>query len=328
MGGGIFLLPILLYSNFSKGLSVSYNVTDNLYFLNIKDKGSIASVSSFFQFSDYFDFRYFGNFSMINFDNSNLCLDNYAGLKKEFYLPGVGNKNIIYSSLYSFFPTSYEIYRIIELTLGDSINFYLGDKYLLSQGLRFKYKNYFSDSIGDYIEPSINTSLSIPLPYFFFIPNFSTGFKVYDDKALHFYRLSSKFLFPLTLDLSFEFSLSYFYLAPPDDFYPISIPYMDDSFFEEETVKDAYRVSISFNKIFLADYSELYLNLILFNKRFMKVDDLEREDECLSVNIGFKKYISRNLFIYLKVESLINSSTLQSFDYIRNSLDTSIELIF
>jgi len=328
-GGGIFfLLPLLLYSYNYKGFSLSYTSTDNLYLLNIKDRGSVMSMSPFLRYENFLDLQYYGNFSVINFEASNLYLENYFELQKEFYLPGVGNKNLLYSSIYSFFPTSYEIYRFNDLMVGDSLNIYLGDRYLFSLGIKLKYKIFHSDSINNYLEPGINSSISIPLPYFFFTPNVSAGVKIYENEGLPFYKTSSHFYFPMTLDFSFTLSLSYYYLTPPKGEHPISIIYIDDPFFEGETLREQSELNIFLTKLFLNHYFQINGNLNLFEKRFFEAENMTRKDRGIRANMELSKMVNENISVALKLESIVNSSTLQDFEYTRNSIDLNLRLIF
>lgn len=327
-GGVLLLLPLLLYSYNPKGLSISYSSTDNIYLLDIKDRGSITSISPFLSYDNFIDFQYYGNFSVINFDESNLYLDNYIELQKEVYLPGVGNKNIFYFNFYNFFSTSYEIYRLYEVALGDSLNIYFKNNYLLSSGIKLKYKAFPHDSINNYIEPGVNLSIAIPLPYFFFTPRVSTGFRIFNDESMLFYKVSSSIYFPMTLDFSLSLSLSYYNLQPPDIEFPIIKTYSDDPFYEVESIKEMTEFNIYLFKLFSDIDSRVDLNLHLFDKRFFEVDNISRNDKGFKVNIKFSKMLSENLITDVKFESYINSSTFPDFDYTRNTFGLSLQLIF
>jgi len=328
-GGGVFLLlPLLLYSYNPKGLSISYSSTDNIYLLDIKDRGSIMSISPFLSYDNFIDFQYYGNFSVVNFDNSNLYLDNYIEMQKKVYLPGVGNKNIFYLNFYNFFSTSYEIYRIYEIALGDSLNIYLEDNYLSSSGIQLKYKVFPDDSINNYFEPGLNLSISIPLPYFFFSPRFSTGFRIFNDESMLFYKVSSSIYFPMTLDFSLSLSLSYYNLQPPDIEFSIINTYLDDPFYEVEAIKEMTEFNINLFKLFPDIDSRVDLNIHLFDKRFFEVDNISRNDKGFKANIKFSKMLRENLITNAKFESYINSSTFPDFEYTRNTIGLSLQLIF
>jgi hypothetical protein len=328
-GGGVFLLlPLLLYSYNPKGLSISYSSTDNIYLLDIKDRGSIMSVSPFLSYDNFIDFQYYGNFSIINFDNSNLFIDNYIELQRKVYLPGVGNKNIFYLNFYNFFSSSYDIYRLYEVALGDSLNIYLRNNYLFSSGIELKYKVFPHDSINNYIEPGVNLSIAIPLPYFFFTPRVFTGFRIFNDELMPFYEVSSSIYFPLTLDFSLNLSFSYYNLQPPDTGSIIIDTYLDDPFYEVDAMKEMTEFNIKLFKLFSGIDSRVDLSLNLYNKSFFEVDNISRNDKGFKANIKFSKMLSENLITDVKFESYINSSTFSDFEYTRNTVGLSLQLIF
>lgn len=327
-GGVVLLLPFLLYSYTNKGLSFSYTATDNVYLLNIKDNGSIIDISPFFRYEGFFSFMYNGNVSLINFDNNNIFLTNNLSLQKNCYFAGVGNKNITYVSLYSFLPVSRDIYTYMELSFGNSLNIYLVDKYLFAPDINLKYKNFSSDSMSDYLEPNIKSSIKIPLPYFFFIPEIGAGMKMYDNEALLFYTILSYFDFPLTMNFSAALSLSYSHTQHPEDVYPIDAAYADDPFFEQENLSHISEIILSVNKVFLKQYSQLSLDVQIFEKDFFEVDNRGRNDNGLKASVAFTKFIQRNLSLAVRFESLFNSSSLDDFDYNKNNLELSFQLIF
>lgn len=327
-GGVVLLLPLLLYSYTNKGLSFSYIVSDNVYLLNIKDYGSIIDISPFFRYEGFFSFMYNGNVSLINFDDNNIFLTNNLSLQKKFYLTGVGNKNITYVNLYSFLPASRDIYKYTEFILGNSLNIYVADKYLFAPDVNLKYKNFSSDSMSDYLEPNIKSSIKIPLPYFFFIPEIGAGMKMYDNEALLFYTILSHFDFPLNLNFSAALSLSYLHTQHPEDVYPIDAAYADDPFFEQENLSHMSDITLLVNKVFLKQYSQLSLDVQIFEKEFFEVDNQGRNDNGLKASVAFTKFIKRNLSFSVQFESLFNSSSLDDFDYNKNNLVLSFQLIF
>ena len=329
LGGGILLLlPLCLYSHNNKGLSLSYTASDNLYLLNIKESGSIISISPFIQYQSYFDFNFDGTVSLINLSTTNLFLENNFELQKVLYLPGVGNKNSTYLRLYSFLATSYKIYRFVNLSIGDSINVYILNNYLFSSGIGVTYRLFLSDSLSDYLETEARSSISIPLPYFFFIPEVTGGLKMYENETLPFYKFSPKLNFPLLLNFSFGVSFVYSYFTPPKGDLLLSSIYTDDPFFEEEVVEQMLGVKIYSKKLFLQNYSQLNIGLQAFEKKFFEVDNQERKDKGLIANVTLKKFININSSFSIHLESLLNSSTIKDFEYTKNSIELRFELIF
>lgn len=327
-GGVVLLLPLLLYSYTNKGLSFSYIATDNVYLYNIKDYGSIIDISPFFQYEGFFSFMYNGNVSLINFNNDNIFLTNNLDLQKKYYFAGVGNKNITYVNLYSFLPVTRDIYTYMEFIFGNSLNIYLADKYLFAPDVNLKYKNFSSDSISDYLEPNIKSSIRIPLPYFFFTPEIGAGMKMYDNETLLFYKILSHLDFPLTFNFSAAVSLGYLHTQHPEDVYPLDVTYADDPFFEQENLSHMSDLTLSVNSIFLKQYSQLNIDVQVFEKEFFEVDDQGRNDNGLKVSVAFTKFIERNLPLSVRFESLFNSSSLDDFDYNKNSLEVNFRLIF
>lgn len=330
IGGGIlfFLLPFLLYAGGSKGIVFCGSATDNLYLLGIKEGGTILSVNPFLQYEKFLDFKYDGKAMVINFDNSNLLFENYIELQKKIYLPGVGNKNIIYSNVSSVFPMSYEIFRVADVTIGDSLNMYLGSKYLISPGISVKGKYFQSDSITDYLEPMAKIAASIPLPYFFLVPIITAGSRMYGQEKLLFYRINPNFSFPLMLDFSFTLSMLYYKSDTPAPEYQIPEAYLNDIFFEEETIERDVEFGAVINKVFLEQRLQSSLNVYLFNKTFFQVADSTREDEGVQASLKIIKNLNRKLFFSLRIEFIFNQSNIEEFDYTKNSADLSVGFVF
>ncbi|MDD5529938.1 MAG: hypothetical protein PHX21_07905 [bacterium] len=329
IGGGIlFFLPILLYSGSHKGISFSCSATDNLYMLDIKEGGSIVSINPFWQLEKFFDFKYDGKASSINFDISNPLFENYFELQKKIYLHGVGNKNIVYSNLYSFFPMSYEIFQVADFVLGDSLNVYLCNRYLFSSGVKLKYKQFYSDSIKNYLEPSIKLSISTPLPYCFLMPSFSVGSKIYEQEKLLFYQAGSNISFPLLIDLSLTLAIAYYKSETPSLECRIPEPYNYDMLFKEEIIRQSSEFNVFFNKLFLEQHLQLNMNFSLFENIFFEVVDTTRKDTGIRTNLKLLKTLNKNLFLSLQFESLFNWSIPEEFTYTKNSAELNFGFIF
>lgn len=329
-GGGIIvlLLPALVLAGGTKGLSLSYSVSDNLYLLSTKEPGSFLTVSPFLLFSHHFDVAYHANLYIINFATENAFLENSLSLQKHLYLSGVGNKNSIYVHLYSLFAPSLEIYQYTSLSAGDSMNYYLFGSLLCAPGIALKYRHFVAESLPDYLEPGFHSSLSIPLPYFFLVPGGAVGAKVYEERTLPFYRIYTRFDFPLSMDLSVDAAVDYQNYAVSDEFPPITLSLIDEPFLEEETIEDRASASLTLQKRFPREKMVADAHLIVFKKNFFPLEDLTRADSGISMSLQLTKTLDPRSTLSLSLESLINSSSVDDFDYTRNSFGIRINLIF
>lgn len=326
-GGVILLLPLIAYSYNRAGLQVGYSVTDNIYQLDIKDAGQIMGVNPYFSSSGLLDFDYVGEISLINFDAANLLVANDIAITKNILLPGVGNKTAFYADIYGFYTPSHEQYRIAEMVLGNSLNVYFGN-YLFFPETKLRYRHYFSDSISSYLEPSVQIGLRIPLPYFSLIPKLGAGFRHYLEEFVPLYTAASHLYFPLTLDFSIAFSLYFLHASYPQSDYITSLRYVDDPFFEEENINKISELSISINRILAKQRVFVEARFDILHKEFYEIENLDRSDKRLQFSLQFTKFINDNLGLHINGYSLINTSTLEDFDYIKNAVELNLELIF
>jgi hypothetical protein len=329
-GGVLLLLPLLAFSynpHKGAGFQLKYSATDNIYQLNIRDAGQIVSLSPFVFYEDFFEFNYAGDFSLINFDGNNLLFTNDIRIAKTILLPGVGNKMAFYADLYSFHAPSYEQYRVSNITAGNSLHAYLGN-HLLSTETRVRFKHYPLDSLNDYLSPNITVGLGIPLPYVMFTPTVGFGFRSYRDEFLPLYTARSEFYLPLTLDFSALFGLNFMHVTRPQHDYIIPLEYIDDPFFEEENINQLFELQVSTTRTFARNRAFIEARLTLFSKEFYEVESLERRDSGLHVFIELTKLFADNLALHLNGYSRFNASTIDDFDYTKNGIELSLELIF
>jgi len=326
-GGVLLLLPLMVYAYNRAGLRFGYSVTDNIYQLDIKDAGQIMGVRPYFFSSGSFDFDYAGDVSLINFDATNLLMANGIKITKIALLPGVGNKAAIYADLYSFYTPSYEEYRIADMILGNSLKIYFG-KYLFSPEAEVRYRYYFADSMNSYLEPILQMGLGIPLPYFLLTPKLGVGFRNYLEEFVPLYTATSHFYFPLTLDFSIAFSLNFSYISYPESEYITQVRYIDDPFFEEENINALSEINIVINRTITQQRLFVEARLDYFNKEFYTIDDLDRADKGIELSLQFTKFMSDNLILRITGQSLINTSTIEDFDYMKNEVGMNFELIF
>lgn len=328
MAGGaiILLLPFILLSY--AGITVSNSYTDNLYFIGeIEKRGNITNVSPFFSYSGFLDFDYWGNVSMIDFDEEDVFIGNRVGIQKRFNLPGLGNRNYLYVNGYNFTPLSYENYSLNEIYGGDSLSLYLGN-FLLSVGVKVDYVNFNSDSIDDYVKPQLKTNLSIPMPYFYFVPGFGAGFMVYGDERLPYYNFSLVLDFPLTGDFTIAFSGDYFLLSDTGNDSPLSDSLLLDPFFENEGITRSVGLNLSVNRNFVKQRAYLSLYLNLFEKDFFEVENIQRNDSGFFGSLKYTKMANKNTSFFVSFSTKINNSTIENLNYIKNDIGGGIQLIF
>ena len=327
-GATVLLLPFILLSNSYAGIKVSDSYTDNLYFIGeIKRGGNQTTVSPFFSYSGFFDFEYMGNASMIDFDGEDIFIGNRVEIQKRFNLPGLGNKNYLYVNGYNFFPLNYQNYGLSEIYGGDSLSLYIGNL-LLGLGIRVGYVDFNSDSVEDYIKPEIKTDLSIPMPYFYFVPGFDAGFMIYKDARLPYYDFSLVLDFPLTGDFTIALSGNYFRLSEGENDSPLSDSLLLDPFFEKEGITRNVSLGLSVNKTFVGQKSYLSLYLSLFKKDFFEVENIQRNDSGFFSVLQYTKMISNNASVFVGFSSQVSNSTVENLSYTRNSVSGGIQLIF
>jgi hypothetical protein len=329
-GGVLLLLPFLTYSydpNKGAGFQFRYGLTDNIYQLNIKDAGQIVSLSPFAFCEGSLELNYGGDISLINFDANNLLLANDIRVTKTVLLPGIGNKTAFYADLYSFHAPSYEQYRVVNITAGNSLHAYLGN-HLLSTETKVLFKHYPLDSLNDYLEPKITLGIGIPLPYVVFTPTVGFGFRSHQGEFVPLYTARSEFYLPLTLDFSALFELSFMHATRPQHDYIIPLEYVDDPFFEAENINQLFELQISATRTLARNRVFVETRLALYSKEFYEIENLERRDGGLHILVQLTKLFTDNFALHLNGHSRFNASTIDDFDYMKNGIELSLELIF
>lgn len=322
------LLPFLLLSNSYTGFSLSNSYTDNLYFIGeIEKSGNTTHLSPFFSYSGLLDFDYAGNISVIDFDKEDVFIDNRVVIQKRFNLPGLGNRNYLYVNGYNFTPLNYENYGLNEIYGGDSLSLYIG-KILLSVGIKAGYVNFSSDSIRDYIRPELRTNLSIPMPYFYFVPGISAGFMIYENERLPYYNFSLVLDFPLTGDFTMAVSGNYFRLSEGENDSPLSDSLLLDPFFENEGITRNVAFGLSVNKTFVEQKAYLKLYLTLFEKSFFEAENIQRNDSGVFASLQYTKIINNNTSFFVSFSSQVNNSTIENLNYTKSNISGGIQLIF
>ncbi len=320
------LLPFLLLSY--TGISVSNSYTDNLYFIGeIEKAGNKTNVSPFLSYSGFLDLDYWGDLTMIDFDKEDIFIGNRIAVQKTFNLPGLGNRNNLYLSGYNFIPVNYQNYGLSEIYGGDSLSLYVG-KFLLGAGMKASYVNFSSDSIEDYVKFESKINLSIPMPYFYFVPGFDAGFMFYGDERLPYYNLSLSLDFPLTGDFTMIVSGSYFHLSEPEMDYLISDSLLLDPFFENEGVVENINLNLSISKIFVEQKSYVNLYLALFEKDFFEIGNILRNDSGFLASLQYTKIVNNNTSLFVGFSSEFNNSTIENLSYTKNGVNVGIQLIF
>ncbi|MGB7056014.1 MAG: hypothetical protein WBE28_11920 [bacterium] len=329
--GGVLVLLPLLASSYSPykyaGLHVGYTITDNINQLNLRDAGQIISASPFFFYSGFLQFDYAGDVSLINFESANLLVANDIKITKIVLIPGIGNRTAIYADIYSFYIPSFEQYRIFDIIAGNSLHAYFGN-YPFSLDIKVRHKHYVLDSLNDYLEPSLDMTLGIPLPYSLFTPDIEIGCRKYLEEFVPFYSTGSELFFPFTLDFSVAMGMKYLRSSQPQNDYIIPLRYVDDPFFEEENISELFDLDVSVTRTIAKKRIFAEAKLSLFHKVFYEIEDLERIDKGLQLSVRFTKFINDNLRLHVNGNTEINTSTIEDFDYMKNEVDLNLELIF
>jgi len=330
LGGGIIflLLPCLAFSNSVKGLSLAYSASDNLYLLATKEYGSLLALYPFLNYSQSFDVEFKGKYSIINFNTNNLFLENKISLQKHLYLHGAGNNNCTYIQFYNLFTPSFDLYRYTTVSAGDSVNLYLLNRFLCSPDFGIRYRYFAADSIPGYLEPYLKSSLSIPLPYFFLIPGAELGSKIYENETLPFYRIFSRFDSPLSMSLSLKASIEYYHYAFSDGTPPVSLSYNDEPFFEEESVNEQTSLIVSMKKLFQREKISMDIQCDVFKKQYFPIEGVPRSDSGTSLYLLLTKMLGPISSISVSFKSLLNYSTIDDFDYSKNSIEIQYNLLY
>ncbi len=329
LGGAIMLLlPFLLFSRSNLGFLISNSYSDNLYFIGeTKNGGNKTEFSPFLSFSGFMEFDYSGEVSIIDFNEEDVFFGNRVDVQKTFSLPGLGNRNYLYINVYNFTPLNYSNYGLNEIYGGDSLSLYIGN-FLLGTGVRIGYVDFNSDSIENYFNPGIKTSLAIPMPYFYFTPGVDAGFMFYENERLSYYDLSLSLDFPLAGDFTISVSGNYFRLSEPLSNFPISDSLLLDSFFDREGMVRNITLDLSVSISFAEQKSYLNLYMNLFEKNFFEIGDILRNDSGFFAYLQYMKVMNNNVSFFVDLSSQINNSTIENLNYTRNSIGAGMQLIF
>lgn len=325
-GAALLLLPILVFSYTTQGVSLAYNLTNNLNLFDLSSGGQIVGLRPYFFCEDVFNLDYEGDFSLVDFEPRNLLMANTAALSKVVLLPGVGNRTTLYSRLYSFYAPSYSLYGLADAVFGDSIRMYVG-KFLLMPDARVRYKYFYSDLITSYIEPRAKVGLRIPLPYAFLTPSASAGMRIYDEESTPFFTTSAQLFFPLSVDFSLSTAFTFGQTTAPDSVFIVPALYIDDPFFEEENIEKIYDLELALNRSVIRQRTFIELKGNLFRKNFLEVNGEGRTDEGISLSLQYTKFVSSTFVFHVTMGTLLNSSTRPEFDFMKNDLELIFELI-
>lgn len=324
----MLLLPFLLFSRSNLGFLISNSYSDNLYFIGeTKNGGNKTEFSPFLSFSGFMEFDYSGEVSIIDFNEEDVFFGNRVDVQKTFSLPGLGNRNYLYINVYNFTPLNYSNYGLNEIYGGDSLSLYIGN-FLLGTGVRIGYVDFNSDSIENYFNPGIKTSLAIPMPYFYFTPGVDAGFMFYENERLSYYDLSLSLDFPLAGDFTISVSGNYFRLSEPLSNFPISDSLLLDSFFDREGMVRNITLDLSVSISFAEQKSYLNLYMNLFEKNFFEIGDILRNDSGFFAYLQYMKVMNNNVSFFVDLSSQINNSTIENLNYTRNSIGAGMQLIF
>ena len=317
----------MLFSDHAAGLTLAVDATDNIQFLNIKDQGATITINPFLRYQGFVTFAYDGALSLIGLKYDNLFYGNDVALIKHFFLPGVGNKNTLYADAYILLTTTYDMYRMNEYSVGDSLSVYLAKRYYFSIDLQGAFTDYRTDSLTDYLQAKARTSLSIPMPYFFLTPLAHGGARFYNDQTLPFYGGSVSIDLPLTLAFSMTASGTFLRHTEPTT-HITTLTYADDPFFERENLEQTWDITVGCTKLFIAQRSRLNLSVQVYNKLFFEMDNMGRQDEGFTGQISLTHTVDHYTVVSVGYSYLNNSSTLGTFTYDKNTVDLSLQMLF
>lgn len=318
-------LIFLILSAFNS-FSLSSEITDNLRLLNKKDEGNVLNLKGYIQKNAFLNFEDELNLYLINFDEYSLIFENLFYISKTFFFKNLGNRNKTFINLNTFYPPNYEIYKHLKFTFGNDLEVFLKNKYLLSINPEFSQKIYLNKIVEKQNEIQIKSSLSIPMPFFFLILNFSPAIKNFEDENLYIYEINYNFDFPLTLDFSIFIFTGYKYSESQLLPFPDSLA--KDPFFEEDVIKIEKYINFKLTKSFIEKGLEINLSSRVSEMDFIPFLNLKRKDKKIENQIYISKFLRNQIILNFGFKNTINFSNIEDFDYTKNALEARIGLIF
>ena len=183
-----------------------------------------------------------------------------------------------------------------------------------------------TEDMRDWIGMFQSTSFSDEDCYF--IPGFGAGFMVYEDERLPYYNFSLVLDFPLTGDFTIALSGDYLLLSDTENDSPLSDSLLLDPFFESEGITRRADLCLSVNKSFVEQRANLSLYLKFFEKDFLEVENMQRNDSGFFASLKYKKIVNKNTSFFFNFSTKINNSTIEDLNYIKNDIGGGIQLIF
>ena len=327
IGGGL-VLPLLLFAWAKTGVFFSQQFTDNLYWLNIKDSGLLVAVSPFIDYNDFVLVHADAFFSNANFNRENTIFSANCQIEKAFQLPKIGNNDVLYLNTSVFLPKYYTDYSLVDISAGDSLSIYLAGRYRMVMNALINYRNFLSDSLNDYYQPEIRTSITLPVPYAYISPRGSAGIKKYDDRVIPYFGLVLNLTLPLTYTYACSFILDYYRAGSATDSSPLISSYADDPFFESENINEASVLRFGFKRLFIKQSAEFNIECDIYKRNFFPVESITRNDKGARIRVELTKILSRHITLVSGLESILNESTADDFSYTKTSVDLNIEWVF
>ncbi|MEO0240120.1 MAG: hypothetical protein ABIM49_05945 [candidate division WOR-3 bacterium] len=318
-------LLLLILSAFNN-ISLSSEITDNLRLLNRKDEGNVLNLKGYIQKDAFLNFENETNLYLINFDEYSLIFENLLYISKTFFFKNLGNRNKIFINLNIFYPPNYEIYKNTKFTFGNDLEVFFKNKYLLSINPEFLQKIYSNEIFERQNEIHIKSSLSIPMPFFFLILNFSPGIKSLKDENFYMYEINYNFDFPLTLDFSIFLLMGYKYSESQLLPFPDSLA--EDPFFEEDIIKIEKYINLKLIKNFWDKGLEINLLSGFSERGFIPFSNFKRKDKKIENQIYISKFFKNQLILNFGFKNIMNFSNIEYFDYTKNAFEIRIGLIF
>lgn len=327
IGGGL-VLPLLLFAWSKTGIFFSQQLTDNLYWLNTKDSGLLVAVSPFIDYNDFVFVHADAFFSNANFNRENTIFSANCQIEKVFQLPKIGNNDVLYLNTSVFLPKYYTDYSLIDFSIGDSLSIYLAGRYRMVMNMLIKHRKFLSDSLNDYYQPEIRTSVTLPVPYAYISARGSAGIKKYNNRDIPYFGLSLNLTLPLTYAYACSFILDFYRAGSATDSTPLVSSYADDPFFERENINEESVLRFGFKRLFVKQYLEFNMECDIYNRNFFQVQSITRNDRGARIRVDFTKIISRHITLVAGLESILNDSSADDFSYTKTSIDLNVEWVF
>lgn len=318
-------IPIFLIAHPSGGLSLNEIITDNLYYQPVKTSGNLTALSGYLSVPGFCDFFGDGSLSFIATDPASLLLGMNTMLNKTVFLPGAGNKNSAFLFVGILYPTENILYRYFELKAGDSLGFYIKDRYRLKIETEYQHRQYASTLVRDFHRLENQSSLSFPLPYCFMIPGLTVGSTIFSGEQIYYGQPSINFQLPLRPELFFEVYGQAAFSETPDLVLPVDDSLTSDEFFREMNLHQSSEAGLTGHYAYFPSRFDFNFSLSGYKNWFFPNNLGERYDHGIRFEMNLRILTGKNSVFLLGYNFRMNRSSLDNHAFTYNGIRVNLE---